>query len=372
VKQPIAIVSVINDLVTDQRVDRACKALIKCGYGVLLVGRVLPNSLPVNKRTYKTKRMKLLFTQGPLFYIEFQFRLFFLLLFRKKQLLYANDLDTLLPNFLISKISSSKLIYDSHELFCEVPELINNPKKQKAWKTLERWIFPYLKNIITVNKSIAEIYEKEYGKPLHIVRNIPTYHPVKETLTRKDLNLDEHKKIVILQGAGINIQRGAEEAVQAMQYVQNTILLIVGSGDVIEQLKSMRQELKIEDRVIITGKVPYERLAQYTRLADLGLSLDKDTNLNYRYSLPNKLFDYIHAGLPLIVSPLFEISQIVKQYQIGIIINNHDPKHIAQCISTALEDKEQYSTWKKNLLVAQKELNWSSEEKELLHCIKQA
>jgi len=372
VGQAKAIVSVINDLVTDQRVDRACRALVKSGYDVVLVGRVLAKSLPIDERPYATHRMKLLFTQGPLFYLEFQIRLLFFLLFRKADLYYSNDLDTLLPSYICSKIKSAKLIYDSHELFCEVPELIEHPTKRKIWKSIERIIFPKLKNIITVNQSIAEIYNKEYSKDLYIVRNIPISRPINQALSRKDLSLPENKKIIILQGAGINIDRGSEEVVEAMQYVNDAILLIVGSGDVIETLKKMREELKLEDKVIITGKVPYEQLANYTRIADLGLSMDKDTNLNYRYSLPNKLFDYIHAGIPVVVSPLVEISRVVKDYQIGAIIDSHDPQHIAQVISESLQNKQQYSLWKENIKKAQKDLSWENEEKQLLDCISQA
>lgn len=364
-----AIVSVINDLVTDQRVDRACRALMKSGYEVLLVGRKLPNSLPMNDRPYASHRMKLIWKQGPLFYLEFQIRLFFFLLFRKADLFYANDLDTLLPNFLCSKLKSAKIIYDSHELFCEVPELIENPTKRKIWKSLEQFIFPKLNSIITVNQSIADIYEQEYGKKLYVVRNIPMHRQVTDKRSRAELGLSDDQKIVILQGAGINVHRGAEEAVEAMQYLDGVILLIVGSGDVIDILKKMRVDLGLEEKVIITGKVPYEKLAQYTQIADLGLSLDRDTNLNYRFSLPNKLFDYIHAGIPVLVSPLVEISRIVKQYQIGDIIQSHDPQSIATSISKIFSDEKTLTSWKKNILIAQKELSWEQEELTLLSCI---
>jgi len=367
-----AIVSVINDLATDQRVDRACLALTKSGYEVILVGRQLKNSLPLAPKIYRQHRMKLLFKQGPIFYAEYQCRLFLFLLFHRAQLLYANDLDTLLPNYLVSKLKSSKIIYDSHELFCEVPELLENPKKQRIWKRLEQWIFPKLKSIITVNKSIADIYNKEYHKNLSVVRNIPLARPHTALKTREALGLPTSKKIIILQGAGINIQRGAEEAVEAMQWVDNALLLIVGSGDVIEHLKQMIPKLKLDEKVIITGKVPYEQLAQYTKLSDLGLSLDKDTNLNYRFSLPNKLFDYIHANVPVLVSPLVEISRIVNDYDIGVVIKNHEAKHIAETINNAFSDQETYQKWKNNLMIAKQELSWENEEKQLLKCIKLA
>ena len=367
-----AIVSVINDLVTDQRVDRACRALIKCGYDVTLVGRILPNSLPINNKPYATHRMHLIFTSGPLFYLEYQIRLFLFLLFKKADLLYANDLDTLLPNYICYKIKSAKIIYDSHELFTEVPELIAHPKKQKIWKSIEKSIFPKLNTIITVNQSIADIYESEYHKKLAVVRNIPITRQDIQSKTRKSMGLPTDQHIIILQGAGINMDRGAEELVEAMQYTEGVILLIVGSGDVIEQLKERRITLKLEEKIIITGKVAYEQLAQYTRLANLGLSLDKDTNLNYRYSLPNKLFDYIQAGIPVLVSPLVEISEIVKTYNIGDILLSHDPKEIAKSISLVFEDKKRYEKWKINIKKAQEELNWNNEEQKLISCIQNA
>jgi len=369
VSQAKAIVSVINDLVTDQRVDRACHALLKSGYEVILVGRKLKNSLPLDEKPYRRHRMKLLFSKGPLFYLEYQIRLFFFLLFKKSDLLYSNDLDTLLPNYLMARMKSVKLIYDSHELFCEVPELLDNPKKRQLWKSLEQWIFPKLSSVITVNKSIASIYEEEYHQKLYVVRNIPLTRENIQLKNRKELGIAEDKKLIILQGAGINIQRGAEEAVEAMQWVENALLLIVGSGDVIDILKQMVVDLKLDDKVIITGKVPYEQLTQYTHIADLGLSLDRDTNLNYRYSLPNKLFDYIHAQVPVMVSPLVEISRIVKDYQIGSIIQKHDPKHIAEKINDAFKHPDTYQQWKKNLITAKEDLSWEKEEQVLLECI---
>ena len=140
---------------------------------------------------------------------------------------------------MISRLKSSNLVYDSHELFCEVPELQNNPTKKKIWKQLERWIFPKLKTIFTVNESIAKIYGDEYNKNIIVVRNIPLLsNQINfQKLNKVNLELPTEKKIILLQGAGINIDRGAEEAVEAMQYVNDAILVIIGAGDVIAILK---------------------------------------------------------------------------------------------------------------------------------------
>jgi glycosyltransferase involved in cell wall biosynthesis len=362
-----AIVSVINDLSTDQRVHKVCSSLHKLGYEVQLVGRKQRKSLPLAGRKYETKRMFLLFEKGPLFYAEYQFRLFLYLLFNKADVLVSNDLDTLLPNYLISKLKGSELVYDSHELFCEVPELQNHPFKKNTWKRIERWIFPRLKHVFTVNNSIAKIYKEEYNVEVKVLRNVPAFSNQVEIkdARKEELNIPLNKKVIVLQGAGINIDRGAEEAVQAMQYVKDSVLLIIGSGDVIELLKEMVKELKLEEKVMIIGKVPFEKLAQYTRHADLGLTLDKDTNINYRYSLPNKLFDYIHAGVPVLASDLAEVKKIITDYAVGDCISTHEPSHIADKINAVFQDESTLINWKKNCKIAAGKLNWEEEEKVL-------
>jgi glycosyltransferase involved in cell wall biosynthesis len=363
-----AIVSVINDLSTDQRVHKVCSTLHGMGFDVVLVGRKQRKSLPLNKREYSTRRMFLLFEKGPLFYAEFQIRLFFFLMFRNGAVLVSNDLDTLLPNFIVSRITGAKLIYDSHELFCEVPELQDSLRKKNIWKGIERWIFPKLKYIFTVNDSIAKIYSEEYKVKIHVLRNIPLLSAAEKisAASKEELSIPLNKKIIVMQGAGINIDRGAEEAVEAMRYVGgNAVLLIIGSGDVMEVLKEMVIKLKLEEKVRFIGKVPFEKLVQYTRHADLGLTLDKDTNINYRYSLPNKLFDYIHAGVPVLASDLIEVKNIVLGYKTGDIIYSHDPKEIAGKINLMVNNEELLREWKKNCKIAAGKLNWEEEEKVL-------
>ena len=312
--------------------------------------------------------MFLLFEKGPLFYAEYQFRLYIYLLFHKADVLVSNDLDTLWPNYKISKLKSANLVYDSHELFCEVPELQNNLKKKNIWKNIERKIFPKLKYVFTVNDSIAKIYSEEYKVDVKVVRNIPLLasQTTIENSSKQQLGIPSDKKIIVLQGAGINIDRGAEEAVEAMQYVNNALLLIIGSGDVMDVLKQMVEKLKLNDKVKFIGKVPFQKLVQYTRCADLGLTLDKDTNINYKYSLPNKLFDYIHAGVPVLSSGLVEIKKIIDAYAIGDCITSHDSKHIADKITAILSDENKLQVWKKNTKIASEKLNWEIEEKELI------
>ena len=366
----IAFVSVINDLVTDNRVNKTCMTLIECGYDVVLVGRKLSNSLPIPNWTFKTIRLKMIFKKGPAFYFFFNFRLFFVGLINKTDLFYANDLDTLAPMFLLSKLKKKPLIYDSHELFCEVPELKASRIKKSIWQKLEGYIIPKLKTCITVNDSIAKIYEAKYNVPFYIIRNISDFDQSFIPKSRVQLSLPEDKKIILLQGAGINVDRGAEELIDAMEFVQNAVLYIIGSGDVWENLKQkVLFNKNIQNKVVLINKLPKSELINYTFNADIGLSIDKNTNLNYLYSLPNKIFDYIQAEIPILASRLPELENVILQYKIGDFIDDHNPKTIANKLNEMLYS-QQLSSYKKYLAIAKKEITWKSEKEKLLTIIK--
>ena len=355
-----------NDLTSEQRVHKVCLFLERLGFNVTLIGRLRRKSLPLEKRSYKTKRMFLLFEKGPLFYAEYNLRLFFYLLFHKANVLVANDLDTLLANYIVSELKGNKLVYDSHEYFTEVPELEGRKVAKFFWKQIERWIFPKLKNIYTVNDSIARLYYDEYGTEVKVVRNFPLKTEMENRVlkSKKELDLPEDKKIILYQGS-VNVDRGLIEAVEAMRYIEDAALLIVGDGDILVEVKSKAQKLNLIDKIIFRKKVPFEELKEYTIHADIGISLDKDTNINYQFSLPNKIFDYIHSEVPVLVSNLLEIQKIFSGYEVGAMIKNHNPQHIAEKINFMLNDSEKRKQWKKNCLFASKEFCWQNEERVL-------
>jgi glycosyltransferase involved in cell wall biosynthesis len=335
------IVCVTNDLSTDNRVHRTCTVLQELGRHVLLVGRHLPGGAPLH-RPYATRRMRLLFRRGALFYAEYNVRLFLLLFFTRCDLIVANDLDTLPAAHLVARLRGRKLVYDSHEYFTEVPELFRPDGRprfaRRVWLALERRIFPRLRHIITVNDSIARAYRDRYGKPITVVRNIPMPQPLGALPARTDLGLPEDRFTLVMQGSGINVERGGEEAVLAMRELPGCLLLLIGGGDAWPVLQRLVDEHGLHDRVRMLPRMPYVEMMAYTRHADLGLSLDKDTNLNYRYSLPNKLFDYFHAGIPALVTDLPEVAGIVRKFGAGVVLPTADPAAIAAAVRALRAD----------------------------------
>ncbi len=355
------IVSVTNDLCTDQRVHKVCCSLQQNGYQVLLVGRRLSNSPKLGSRAYETKRFKLLFENGPLFYLSYTLRLFWFLSFQKFHAVLSNDLDTLLANYWVSKLKSKKLVYDSHEYFTEVPELINRPKIQKIWLKIESTILPNLKNCYTVSQKIADEYNSKYRINMEVVRNFPISKYSLPTSNKEKENL------ILYQGA-LNVGRGLEELILSMQFISNAKLLIAGSGDIEYELHELTSKIGVSDKVEFLGRLSLLELFQVTRRAKLGVSLEKDLGLNYRYAVPNKIFDYIHANVPVLYSPLVEVVDLLSSYLVGETLINHEPRSIAQQINNMLIS-EMRSLWESECKRAAEEFNWEKEEKKLLQIV---
>ncbi len=356
------VLSVTNDLVNDRRVERSIKSLQEQGYTIHFVGRQLAESRPV-KASYSHKRFKLSFNKGFLFYATFNLRLFFHLLFQKAfDLYWANDLDTLLPNYLVAKIYRKPLVYDSHEYFKGVPEIQNRPIVKWVWTQLENFLFKRADYHLTVNESIANLLESDYGLRPAVVRNIAESYLPEIKKGRADLSLPEDAFLLINQGAGINIDRGMEEAFEALKLLpENIHLVLVGKGDVIPFLKLKAREEGLIERVHFVNPLPYQEMIQYTLQANVGLSLDKDTNINYRFSLPNKLFDYIKCGIPVLSSQVKEVDKIVRGEGIGISVAV-EPKAIAEAVLSIQAEPEKY---KQALEIAAQKHNWEHESKRL-------
>jgi glycosyltransferase involved in cell wall biosynthesis len=308
--------------------------------------------------------MKLVFNKGPLFYAEYNIRLFFRLLLMKADILVSNDLDTLPAVYLAHKIKKTVLVYDSHEFFTEVPELKNRRLVRRIWEKIESRMLPHIHFSSTVSPPIADAYRKKYNIHMEVIRNLPFRKPAEANpafLLRK-----HSEKIILYQGV-LNMGRGLEMAIEAMQYTENMQLVIVGQGDVETQLKEMTRLLGLTQKVTFTGRISPDQLFDYTVQADLGISLEEDLGLNYRFALPNKVFDYIQAGVPVLVSDLPEVKSLVLQYEVGAINNTNTSAELGALITRILDDEAKIRAWKLNLKKAAAELCWENEEQKLVN-----
>ncbi len=360
------IVAVTNDLVTDQRVDRVCNTLTKMGFKVLLTGRIKRHSLPLKQRPYATRRIKLWFSKGPWFYAEYNLRLFIFILRNRFDLVLTNDLDTLAGGYWGSRIRKIPLVHDCHEYFRGVPELNGRKTVWKIWKMIEDHIFPKIKTVYAVNESVADLYRKEYGNMVRVIRNVPVKRESNGINDRKDLGIPAGNRIILYQGA-LNVDRGIEEAILSLKYLKiPATLLVIGTGDIDQKLKDLARREHLDGKVVFTGAIPLEDLYGYTRMADIGLSIEKDVSLNYHYCLPNKFLDYIQARVPVLISPLPEMKAILEKYNLGDIIVNHDPEHLALKIDRMLVNTSQLRLFHQNLEKAAADLCWENEEDELI------
>jgi glycosyltransferase involved in cell wall biosynthesis len=358
-------VSVISELSTDQRVIRICTTLQEIGFQVHVIARELKNSLPLDNYSFSAERIKCFFRKGFLQYAEFNIKLFFKLLFCKTDYFLSNDLDTLVPNYIANRLRRKKIFYDSHEYFTGVPELLHRHFKRKIWKSFEDWIFPKLPVIYTVNDSIKNLYEKEYGlQNIGVIRNVPLTIPFTPKLFPDKW---KGKIILLMQGSGIHPGRGGTELLQMMHYLPETYYLVfIGGGLQWNELKELIITQNLTERVEMIARVPPPELKAYTVLAHLGFSLDKPIAINYEFSLPNRLFDYIQAGIPVAAIPVVEVKKIIEEYQCGFCFTNTHPEQMAMEVMQLMNDKPKYEQMKQRTIAASKILNWENEQQKLI------
>lgn len=352
--------AVTNDISTDYRVHKFCAYLTKKNFDITVYGRVLPNTFLVD-RAYKTIRKQHFFNHHFLFYAEYNLRLFFYLLFKRYDYILANDLDTLPACFLISRIKGINLVYDSHELFTEVPELEGRWFVKRFWRAIESFILPKLDSAYTVSKSIADYYYQTYGVHMGVVRNLPLLN---EQVSERAAQFPTKNKVILYQGV-LNPGRGIEEVIKALHFLREVDLVIIGYGKVEHELKSFVRKEQLEERVHFLGRVAREELPNYTKKASVGMVLEQPLGLSFQYALPNKLFDFIHAEVPIITSDLIEIKRIVDTYKIGVSTSETDPKQLAKQIQNLITNADLRMKIIENQQKAKHELCWEKESEQL-------
>lgn len=352
-QRPRIIATVINDVVYDQRMIRICTSLSN-SYEVALWGRK-KSRLPIDKRPYQQRRFSFLINKGPFFYLAYNIRIFISLLFTPFDIVHAVDLDTLLGTYLASKFKGKKLILDAHEYFTEVPELHNRPTQKKIWLILERYLVPKVNSGITVSHSIAREYKELYQKEFSVILNCPN---VQSYETKKN-----PLPYIIYQGA-LNKGRGLEALILAMKEIPLD-LKIAGSGDIEDKLRLLVKRLQLENKIEFLGMFKPTELPSITQQAFLGYNAMENLGLSYYYSLSNKFFDYIHAGVPVITNSFPEYDAINKMYNC-CIYSEADSKQLASVINQLIKDHKMYKSLKTNCIKASKSMNWKIEEAKLI------
>ncbi|MCB9250901.1 MAG: glycosyltransferase [Flavobacteriales bacterium] len=354
------VIMVSNDLVTDQRMHRICTSLSGSGYEVRIIGRFLKSSVELTEKQYAQTRMKLFFDHGVLFYLELNIRFILKLFFGKIDLLYSVDADTLPSAIILKFLKRLKLVYDAHELFPEVPELLNRPVKKWMWQLVDKAGIVYCSDLrFTVSETLSEHYRKKYDRDFIVLRNLPTYHDnAMETV---------EEKYVLYQGA-LNEGRGLTELIDAAKKIDMKIL-IAGDGDLRDELKSKCEKEEGLNKVIFLGKLDPEKLKEYTRRAFIGYNLLDNRSLSYYYSLSNKTFDYLHAGVPQLFPPFPEYIELNKKVKLGLQVDLKTDE-IAKALDQLLKDPVLHSELKKGLLESAQDFDWNKEQKILLDAIK--
>lgn len=356
---PRIICTVTNDLTYDQRMIRICGSLARAGYEVTLVGRQRPASRPLSAEPFRQHRLPCCFEKGKLFYLEYNLRLFFFLLAQPFDVVCAVDLDTILPGFLTSRIKSKTCVYDAHEYFTEVPEVARRPAVKRIWEWVARFTIPRLKYAYTVGEGLARLFEQRYGTPFVVIRNVPLSHPLPERQPGSE------KAIILYQGT-LNEGRGLEQAIEAMQAVEGAELWLAGEGDLSAALRQQVQQQGLEHKVRFLGYVPPAELRALTLQAHIGLNLLENKGLSYYYSLANKAFDYIQAGVPSVNMAFPEYQQLQQQFGVFILLENLSASAVSQAVNRLLQDEVFYQSLRQNCLEAAKILNWEREEQKLL------
>jgi glycosyltransferase involved in cell wall biosynthesis len=359
--------TVTNDLNYDQRMQRICTSLVNAGYDILLIGRKMKRSIALRKEAFKQKRLYCLFNKGFPFYAEYNLRLFLYLLFARMDAVCAIDLDTILPCYIVSMLRGKKRVYDAHELFTEMKEVITRPLVKKTWLAIEKFAVPEFKYGYTVSHSIAEEFHKRYNVSYEVIRNMPL------TTQSHDFTLKSHEtshinetteKIILYQGA-VNEARGLENLVNAMQHIY-AVLHIYGNGNIYEKIKKLIIDKELQHKIILKGTLIPEKLQQATQNAYIGINLVEPVGLNQIYSLANKFFDYIQAGIPQLTMNFPEYKKINDEFNIAVLVNTVNEKEIADAINLLLKNTVLHDALKNNCIAAREILNWQQEETKLI------
>lgn len=335
---------------------RICTSLHEAGYEVLLIGRRRPTSKELPGRPFRQRRIHQRIDSGKLFYLLYNLKLFFVLLVVRADCFCAIDLDTILPVYYASRLRRKKRVYDAHELFTEMEEVVSRPRIRKLWLRIERHTVPHFPQGYTVNESLADAYQQRYGFRYAVVRNATVLQPLAIPVKRE--------RYILYQGA-VNQGRCFPELIAAMQQI-DARLIICGAGNFFEGAQALVKELGLERKVIFEGYVKPEELRNYTLNAYIGITLFVATSESNKLSLANRFFDYMHAGVPQLAMNYPEYAAINRQYEVACLLDDARPAPIADALSRLMQDEAYYARLQGACLKAREVYCWQREAERML------
>lgn len=363
---------------TDARVLREATALVHVGYDVTIVDTdpdaTRPRAEVFNGITLrhvpKTRRRLLPGKPGTALEV---WRLLFgrirALLALRVDAYHAHDANTLLAVYLAGRIRRKPIVLDAHELPYVEPYFQVRPIQRWFYSALLRRMLPRCEAVITVSPPIVDEMQQRYGGPRAVlVRNVPSYQaPITSTRLRERLALPPEARIALYQG-NLQTDRALDVLVRAARFLPPEIVVVLmGDGPSKAMLEALIAAEGVSERVRLLPAVPYAELLSWTASADLGLILlSPDISLSIRYCLPNKLFEYLMMGVPVLSSALPAVAEVLARYDVGQVCPSMEPEAIAQAIAAMLADHERMARWHANALVAARELNWEVEQTTLL------
>ncbi|MFC2088122.1 glycosyltransferase [Calditrichota bacterium] len=356
----------INEIDLERRIFNQIDTAKICGYKVLVFALGKPgNKHRERKRGFILWRVTTKFhEQGPLKYIVFNFKLFFLILFTPINIIHCHDLWPLPATALAALFKNSALIYDAHEYYSGLKIFKHRPFRKHLWMILEWLAIPVVDVLLTVSQPLGELYKKRYPqlKRVEIIRNLPKYEV---PISTKEFNLKKNDEKILIFHGHFKPGRGLENLVKAAGKVVNIRLLLVGGGEIFNELNELVQQLNLTDVVEFKDYINKDMLISHSAQTDIGVVLFEPTSQNYSFALPNKFFEYIMAGIPVLSSDITTLKHYVEKYEIGMTVDPAEPALIANTIEEMLQNKNQMIKWKENCLKAAKELNWEKESGKL-------
>jgi len=281
---------------------------------------------------------------------------FFFLFFKKLDILCAIDLDTILPVYFVSLIRNKKRVYDAHEIFTELKEVISRPVVYKLWSNIARHTIPNFKYGYSVSESCVDEINTKYGVDYKLVRSATVLKP---------LTIPEKPERYILYQGWVNVGRCFEQLIPAMKEV-NARLIVCGEGNFYHEAVALTKQLGLQDKVIFKGYVPPDELRDYTLHAWVGITLFEGTSQSNRFSLANRFFDYMHAGVPQLCVSYPEYQKINARYEVAALIEKPTTAAIVNTLNNLLNNGVYYARLQANCLLAREQYCWQKEAETLL------